>query len=93
MASSFEGGEIPPVNHNNHLINEGCIDIFILFECKVKESEAYEAVATNTSGSTPRDLFEDVAEELEKKVDPLIIHNGCMCILFCSVSTSHKERT
>ncbi|KAL8261541.1 hypothetical protein R6Q59_025590 [Mikania micrantha] len=34
---------------------------------KVKESVAYQAVASNTSGSTPRDLFEDVVEELEKK--------------------------
>ncbi|KAK6116042.1 hypothetical protein DH2020_008311 [Rehmannia glutinosa] len=34
-----------------------------------KDSEAYEAVASNTSGSTPKDLFEDVAEELEKKYD------------------------
>ncbi|KAL8492170.1 hypothetical protein ACS0TY_023705 [Phlomoides rotata] len=36
---------------------------------KVKDSEAYEAVASNTSGSTPKDLFEDVTEELEKKYD------------------------
>ena len=28
----------------------------------------YVAVAANTSGSTPKDLFEDVAEELEKQV-------------------------
>ncbi|KAI7731630.1 hypothetical protein M8C21_015716 [Ambrosia artemisiifolia] len=34
---------------------------------KVKESVAYQAVASNTSGSTPRDLFEDVVEELDKK--------------------------
>ncbi|KAI3736513.1 hypothetical protein L2E82_26320 [Cichorium intybus] len=34
---------------------------------KVKESVAYQAVASNTCGSTPKDLFEDVAEELEKK--------------------------
>ncbi|KAI3760721.1 hypothetical protein L1987_51120 [Smallanthus sonchifolius] len=34
---------------------------------KVKESVAYQAVASNTSGSTPRDLFEDVVEELEKR--------------------------
>lgn len=33
----------------------------------VKESMAYQAVASNTSGSTPKDLFEDVAEELEKQ--------------------------
>ena len=35
---------------------------------KVKDSEAYEAVASNTTGSTPKDLFEDLTEELEKKV-------------------------
>ncbi|KAH6785058.1 hypothetical protein C2S51_037513 [Perilla frutescens var. frutescens] len=36
---------------------------------KVKDSEAYEAIASNISGSTPKDLFEDVTEELEKKYD------------------------
>ncbi|KAL3619545.1 hypothetical protein CASFOL_036606 [Castilleja foliolosa] len=36
---------------------------------KIKDSEAYEAVALNISGSTPKDLFEDVVEELEKKYD------------------------
>lgn len=35
---------------------------------QVKDTEAYEAIASNTSGSTPRDLFEDVTEELEQKV-------------------------
>ncbi|XP_057490186.1 pre-mRNA-processing protein 40A-like isoform X2 [Actinidia eriantha] len=34
---------------------------------KVKDSAPYQAVALNTSGSTPKDLFEDVAEELEKQ--------------------------
>jgi len=34
----------------------------------VKDLHAYVAVASNTSGSTPKDLFEDVAEELEKQV-------------------------
>ncbi|PHU11735.1 Pre-mRNA-processing protein 40B [Capsicum chinense] len=33
----------------------------------VKEYVAYQAVASNTSGSTPKDLFEDAAEELEKQ--------------------------
>lgn len=33
----------------------------------VKESVAYQAVASNTSGSAPKDLFEDVTEELEKQ--------------------------
>ncbi|PKA60788.1 Pre-mRNA-processing protein 40A [Apostasia shenzhenica] len=35
---------------------------------KVKDSAPYLAVAANTSGSTPKDLFEDVAEELEKQI-------------------------
>ncbi|KAK4742651.1 hypothetical protein SAY87_000652 [Trapa incisa] len=34
---------------------------------KIRDSAEYEAVASNTSGSTPRDLFEDVIEELEIK--------------------------
>ncbi|KAJ4716105.1 pre-mRNA-processing protein 40A-like [Melia azedarach] len=34
---------------------------------KVKDLPAYMAVASNTSGSTPKDLFEDVAEELQKQ--------------------------
>nr|DAD48228.1 TPA_asm: hypothetical protein HUJ06_018165 [Nelumbo nucifera] len=34
---------------------------------KVKDLPAYLAVASNSSGSTPKDLFEDVAEELEKQ--------------------------
>ncbi|KAG0502112.1 hypothetical protein HPP92_002184 [Vanilla planifolia] len=34
---------------------------------KVKDSTPYLAVSSNTSGSTPKDLFEDVAEELEKQ--------------------------
>ncbi|XP_024976016.1 pre-mRNA-processing protein 40A-like isoform X3 [Cynara cardunculus var. scolymus] len=34
---------------------------------KVKESVAYQAVASNTCGATAKDLFEDVTEELEKK--------------------------
>ncbi|KAG0477800.1 hypothetical protein HPP92_012519 [Vanilla planifolia] len=34
---------------------------------KVKDSAPYLAVSSNTSGSTPKDLFEDVAEELEKQ--------------------------
>ncbi|KAF8410256.1 hypothetical protein HHK36_002781 [Tetracentron sinense] len=34
---------------------------------KVKDLPAYVAVSSNTSGSTPKDLFEDVAEELEKQ--------------------------
>ncbi|PON86839.1 WW domain containing protein [Trema orientale] len=34
---------------------------------KVKDLPAYLAVASNTSGSTAKDLFEDAAEELEKQ--------------------------
>ncbi|XP_010273523.1 PREDICTED: pre-mRNA-processing protein 40A [Nelumbo nucifera] len=34
---------------------------------KVKDLPAYVAVSSNTSGSTPKDLFEDVSEELEKQ--------------------------
>ncbi|XP_021714834.1 pre-mRNA-processing protein 40A-like isoform X1 [Chenopodium quinoa] len=34
---------------------------------KVKESPAYLAVARNISGSTPKDLFEDVVDELENQ--------------------------
>ncbi|GKV10405.1 hypothetical protein SLEP1_g21773 [Rubroshorea leprosula] len=34
---------------------------------KVRDSPQYHAVASNTSGSTPKDLFEDVAERLEKQ--------------------------
>jgi len=35
---------------------------------KVKDSPSYLAVASNTSGSTPKDLFEDISEVLEKQV-------------------------
>ncbi|KAK9166041.1 hypothetical protein Scep_001232 [Stephania cephalantha] len=34
---------------------------------KVKDTPAYIVVSSNTSGSTAKDLFEDVAEELEKQ--------------------------
>ncbi|XWS14822.1 hypothetical protein CRYUN_Cryun35bG0041600 [Craigia yunnanensis] len=34
---------------------------------KVKDLPQYLAVASNTSGSTPKDLFEDIAEELDKQ--------------------------
>ncbi|GAB4839275.1 hypothetical protein Ancab_028802 [Ancistrocladus abbreviatus] len=36
---------------------------------KVKGSAPYDAVAHNTSGSTPKELFEDVAEELKNQYD------------------------
>ncbi|KAH1203959.1 Pre-mRNA-processing protein 40A [Glycine max] len=34
---------------------------------KVRDLPQYQAVASNTSGSTPKDLFEDAAEDLEKQ--------------------------
>ncbi|KAL6880484.1 hypothetical protein ACP4OV_012049 [Aristida adscensionis] len=34
---------------------------------EIKESHAYLAVASNTSGSTPKELFEDVIEEIDKQ--------------------------
>ncbi|KAK7383248.1 hypothetical protein VNO78_28922 [Psophocarpus tetragonolobus] len=34
---------------------------------KVRDLPQYQAVASNSSGSTPKDLFEDVAEDLEKQ--------------------------
>ncbi|URE27467.1 FF domain [Musa troglodytarum] len=34
---------------------------------QVKDLPPYLAIASNTSGSTPKDLFEDVAEELQKQ--------------------------
>ncbi|KAK9080223.1 hypothetical protein SSX86_001899 [Deinandra increscens subsp. villosa] len=34
---------------------------------KVKDLPAYSAVSSNSSGATPKDLFEDVIEELEKQ--------------------------
>ncbi|KAK7269940.1 hypothetical protein RIF29_22760 [Crotalaria pallida] len=37
------------------------------YHLKVKDLPAYQAVASNTSGSTPKELFEDVAEDLEKQ--------------------------
>ncbi|KAL6289247.1 hypothetical protein ACE6H2_006757 [Prunus campanulata] len=40
---------------------------------EVKDLSSYEAVASNTSGSTPKELFEDVAEELEKQMCNLAI--------------------
>jgi hypothetical protein len=40
---------------------------------------AYLAVASNTSGSTPKELFEDVVEELEKQVSMLnCLYSWCL---------------
>jgi pre-mRNA-processing factor 40 len=35
---------------------------------QVKSSHTYLGVASNTTGSTPKDLFEDVMEDLEEQV-------------------------
>lgn len=40
----------------------------LLVMVQVKENSAYQAVASNTSGTTPKELFEDVIEELAKQV-------------------------
>ncbi|GAB2292112.1 hypothetical protein Dimus_026364 [Dionaea muscipula] len=39
------------------------------YHSKVKDLPAYLAVSSNSSGSTPKELFEDVAEELLKQYD------------------------
>ncbi|KAH9603745.1 hypothetical protein KSS87_009057, partial [Heliosperma pusillum] len=39
------------------------------YHSKVKDLPAYQAVSSNSSGSTPKELFEDVAEELNKKYE------------------------
>ncbi|OWM64775.1 hypothetical protein CDL15_Pgr028492 [Punica granatum] len=39
------------------------------YHMKVKDLPAYIAVSSNTSGSTPEDLFEDVVEELAKQYE------------------------
>lgn len=37
------------------------------YHSKVKDLPAYQAISSNTSGSTPKELFEDVVEELKKQ--------------------------
>ncbi|KAM4088621.1 hypothetical protein ACJW30_07G085100 [Castanea mollissima] len=39
------------------------------YSTKVKDIPTYVAVSSNTSGSTPKELFQDVLEELEKQYD------------------------
>ncbi|KAL9244749.1 hypothetical protein vseg_018484 [Gypsophila vaccaria] len=39
------------------------------YHSKVKDLSAFQAVSSNSSGSTPKELFEDVAEELNKKFE------------------------
>ena len=47
-------------------------DAFFIFllqsVIQVKDLPAHVAAASNNSGSSPKDLFEDVAEELQKQV-------------------------
>ncbi|KAG7528720.1 FF domain, partial [Arabidopsis thaliana x Arabidopsis arenosa] len=35
---------------------------------KVKDLPVYSAIASNSSGATPKDLFEDAVEDLKKRV-------------------------
>jgi hypothetical protein len=60
---------------------------------QVKENSAYQAVASNTSGTTPKELFEDVIEELVKQVRrtdsvscvcrTLVEYSFSVAIIFC----------
>ncbi|KAI4337080.1 hypothetical protein L6164_015535 [Bauhinia variegata] len=60
---------------------------------KVKDLPQYQAVVSNTSGSTPRDLFEEVAEDLEKQYheDKARIKDVIKLGKFVVVSTSAFE--
>ncbi|KAK1272020.1 Pre-mRNA-processing protein 40A [Acorus gramineus] len=55
---------------------------------KVKDLPPYQAVSSNTSGSTPKDLFEDVAEELERQVTPILSQMKYECFHFQTPMTS-----
>lgn len=35
---------------------------------QVKDLPVYSAIASNSSGATPKDLFEDAVEDLKKRV-------------------------
>lgn len=60
---------------------------------KVRDLPQYQAVASNTSGSTPKDLFEDVAEELEKQYheDKMLIKDTIKSGKIIVVTTSIFE--
>ncbi|PHT32859.1 Pre-mRNA-processing protein 40B [Capsicum baccatum] len=45
-----------------------CINFSSSFLCSIKDFAAYLVVSSNTSGSTAKDLFTDVLDELEKRV-------------------------
>ncbi|KAK7310756.1 hypothetical protein RJT34_08467 [Clitoria ternatea] len=63
---------------------------------KVRDLPQYQAVASNTSGSTPKDLFEDVAENLEKQyhedktIVKDIIKSGKITVVTTSVFEDFK---
>ncbi|PHT67135.1 hypothetical protein T459_31560 [Capsicum annuum] len=46
---------------------------------KIKDFAAYLAVSSNTSGSTAKDLFTDVMDELEKQLGVLIVGDAVSC--------------
>lgn len=49
----------------------------------VKKHEAYLAVEKNTSGSRPKELFEDMIEDMEKEYDAAKVGDACaVCTLF-----------
>ncbi|KAB1203954.1 Pre-mRNA-processing protein 40A [Morella rubra] len=60
---------------------------------KVKDLPQYQAVALNISGSTPKDLFEDVTEELEKQYhdDKTRVKDAMKLGKFTLMSTSTFE--
>ncbi|KAL1368399.1 hypothetical protein AAHE18_02G118600 [Arachis hypogaea] len=63
---------------------------------KVRDLPQYQAVASNTSGSTPKDLFEDVVEDLEnqyhedKTLVKDIIKSGKITVVSTSVFEEFK---
>lgn len=51
----------------------------LLMKAQVKENSAYQAVASNTSGTTPKELFEDFIEDLSKQVWHQCLIIGELC--------------
>lgn len=45
-----------------------CFLIDFLHDFQIKDAPAYLAVYSNTTGSTAKDLFDDVVEDLDKQV-------------------------
>lgn len=50
------------------LLKDPFLDPLHFTNPQIKDSQSYLAVASNTSGSTPKELFDDVIEELGKQV-------------------------